>query len=202
LLGLARIKTHNEPALPRITAAADVSNPLLGLHGATRTFGPQKGATPEQLELLERSLTCLAEVVAGTFHCDYRDVAGAGAAGGLGFGLLTFCNARMQSGFEVVAEAIALRAKVERADIVITGEGKLDRQTLAGKAPAGLARMARELNKPVFAIVGQMKDEPGVRELFDGIVALGNGGPDYRDSARQIQMRARELALTASVFAR
>jgi glycerate kinase len=85
---------------------------------------------------------------------------------------------------------------------VITGEGKLDRQTLAGKAPAGLARMARELNKPVFAIVGQMKDEPGVRELFDGIVALGNAGPDYRDSARQIQMRARELALTASVFAR
>jgi len=202
LLGLARIKTPNEPALPRITAAADVSNPLLGPHGATRTFSPQKGATPDQLELLERSLTCLAEVAAATFHRDNRDVAGAGAAGGLGFGLLTFCNARMQSGFEVVAEAIALRAKVERADIVITGEGKLDRQTLAGKAPAGLARMARELNKPVFAIVGQMKDEPGVRELFDGVMTLDAPSQEYRNAARQLELRARELAITESVFAK
>ncbi len=155
LLDLSRIEPPDDLSLPRITAACDVTNPLLGPHGATRTFGAQKGATPEQLETLERSLARLAEVAAQTFHHDHRDVPGAGAAGGLGFGLLTFCGAAVRSGFEVVAEAIDLRAKIERADIVITGEGKLDRQTLAGKAPAGVARMARALKKPVFAIVGQ-----------------------------------------------
>jgi glycerate 2-kinase len=200
LLDLARIEPPNDLRLPSVSAACDVNNPLLGVHGATRTFGPQKGATPEQLEILEQSLTRLADVAARTFHRDCRDVSGAGAAGGLGFGLLTFCAARIRSGFEVVADAIDLRGKVERADVVITGEGKLDRQTLAGKAPAGVARMARALNKPVFAIVGQMADEAEVRELFDGISTLGDAGPDYRDSARQLQIRARELALTESVF--
>jgi glycerate 2-kinase len=200
LLDLARIEPPNDLRLPSVSAACDVSNPLLGVHGATRTFGPQKGATPEQLEILEQSLTRLADVAARTFHRDCRDVSGAGAAGGLGFGLLTFCAARIRSGFDVVADAIDLRGKVERADVVITGEGKLDRQTLAGKAPAGVARMARALNKPVFAIVGQMADEAEVRELFDGISTLGDAGPDYRDSARQLQIRARELALTESVF--
>ena len=160
LVNLARIEPPDELPLPPITAACDVTNPLLGPHGATRTFGAQKGATPEQLENLERSLARLAEVAAQTFHHDHRDVPGAGAAGGLGFGLLTFCGAAVRSGFEVVAEAIDLRAKIERADVVITGEGKLDRQTLAGKAPAGVARMARALKKPVYAIVGQAAENP------------------------------------------
>ena len=93
-------------------------------------------------------------------------MAGAGAAGGLGFGLLTFCRARIRSGFDVVAEAIGLRAKIERADIVITGEGKLDRQTLTGKGPAGVAQLARSLGKPVFAIVGQMTEDAEVRQPF------------------------------------
>lgn len=202
LLNLSRIGLPDDLSRPHITAAADVRNPLLGPDGATRTFGPQKGATPEQVEILEHSLVSLADAALRTFHRDERNVSGAGAAGGLGFGLLTFCQARMASGFEVVAEAIHLRAQMERADLVITGEGKLDHQTLAGKAPAGVARMARALNKPVFAIVGQVVHEPEVRDLFDGITTLGSAGPDYRDSARQLQLRARELALTESVFAR
>ena len=195
LLDLSRIESPDNLSLPRITAACDVTNPLLGPHGATRTFGTQKGATPAQLEILERSLARLAEVAAQVFHNDQRNVPGAGAAGGLGFGLLTFCSAVVRSGFEVVAEAINLRAKIERADIVITGEGKLDRQTLAGKAPAGVAQMARALEKPVFAIVGQATDEPEVRELFNGVATLDDTGPDHRDAARLLEIRARELAL-------
>jgi glycerate kinase len=194
LLDLSRIEPPDDLSLPRITAACDVTNPLLGPHGATRTFGAQKGATPEQLETLERSLTRLAEVAARIFQRDYRDVLGAGAAGGLGFGLLTFCGAVMRSGFEVVADVIDLRAKIERADIVITGEGKLDRQTLAGKAPAGVARMARALKKPVFAIVGMAMDDPQVQQVFEGIATLDDVSPSYSNTAQLLETRARELA--------
>jgi glycerate 2-kinase len=194
LLDLSRIEPPDDLSLPRITAACDVTNPLLGPHGATRTFGAQKGATPEQLETLERSLTRLAEVAARIFQRDYRDVLGAGAAGGLGFGLLTFCGAVMRSGFEVVADVIDLRAKIERADIVITGEGKLDRQTLAGKAPAGVARMARALKKPVFAIVGRAMDDPQVQQVFEGIATLDDVSPSYSNTAQLLETRARELA--------
>jgi len=194
LLDLSRIEPPDDLSLPRITAACDVTNPLLGPHGATRTFGAQKGATPEQLETLERSLARLAEVAARIFQRDYRDVLGAGAAGGLGFGLLTFCGAVMRSGFEVVANAIDLRAKIERADIVITGEGKLDRQTLAGKAPAGVARMARDLKKPVFAIVGMAMDDPQVRQVFEDIATLDDVSPTYSNTAQLLETRARELA--------
>ncbi|MEO7168579.1 MAG: glycerate kinase, partial [Chthoniobacterales bacterium] len=195
LCELLRIESPNEYTLLPITVACDVNNPLLGPHGATRTFGPQKGATPEQLDLLERSLARLAEVAARAFYCDHRAAAGAGAAGGLGFGLLTFCNARLRSGFEVVAEATGLRAKIARADIVITGEGKLDRQTLTGKGPAGLARLARSLGKPVFAIVGQATEDAEVRELFDGVTTLRGNQPDHSDTAEMLERRASELGL-------
>ncbi len=194
MLDLSRIEPPDHLSLPRITAACDVTNPLLGPHGATRTFGTQKGATPEQLEILERSLARLAEVAAQIFHHDHRDVPGAGAAGGLGFALLTFCGASVRSGFKVVAEAIGLRAKIEQSDVVITGEGKLDRQTLAGKAPAGVARMARELQKPVYAIVGVATDDPEVRQVFEDIATLDDASPGYRNTPQLLETRARELA--------
>jgi glycerate kinase len=195
LLDLSRIDSPNELSLPRITAACDVRNPLLGAHGATRVFGPQKGATPEQLDVLERALTRLADVAARTFNRDHRETPGAGAAGGLGFGLLTFCDAEARSGFEVVADAIDLRRKIERADVVITGEGKLDRQTLAGKTPAGVAKMARELRKPIFAIVGRATEELEVREIFDGVYMVEDKTDDFRQTAELLEIRARDLAL-------
>ena len=195
LLELSQIEMPNDLSLPPIVAACDVRNPLLGPSGATNVFGAQKGATPEELEMLERSLTQLADIAAQTFGHDHREVAGAGAAGGLGFGLMTFCDAAVRWGFDVVAEAIDLRSKIQRADIVITGEGKLDRQTLAGKAPAGLARMARELKRPVYAIVGQASDDPEIRQLFDGITTLDDSSPGYRDTAQLLETRARDLAL-------
>jgi glycerate kinase len=194
LLDLSWIDPPDDLSLPRITAACDVRNPLLGPSGATRVFGAQKGASPDQIEILERALTCLTDVAARTFEHDYRETPGAGAAGGLGFGLLTFCGGTVRSGFEVVAEAIDLRAKIERADFVITGEGKLDRQTLAGKVPAGVARIARESKKPVFAIVGQATDEAEVRQVFDAVVTLDDASAEHRNAAGLLETRARELA--------
>lgn len=174
LQNLARIESPNELRLPAIRAATDVRNPLLGSDGATRTFARQKGATPGDIEILEKALTRLADIAAATFSQDQRDAPGAGAAGGLGFGLLVFCQAKLEPGFGVVAEAIDLKNKIARADFVITGEGRLDRQTLSGKAPAGVAELARAAGKPVFAIVGESRDEEKTRQLFDDILALGD----------------------------
>ena len=188
--------------LPRIIGAADVRNPLLGARGATRTFGPQKGATPDQLEALEEALARLADVVARDLGCDFREAAGAGAAGGLGFGLMSFCGATIRPGFDLVAEMLDLEAAIQRADVVITGEGALDDQTLAGKAPAGVARLARKLGKRVFAIVGCATEDPATREIFDGVFVLAKP-PITRDesiarTAELLRERARELGTALS----
>jgi glycerate 2-kinase len=175
----------------RIIAAVDVKNPLLGENGATRTFGPQKGATPEQLQILERALTRLADATARDLGCDFRNEPGAGAAGGLGFGLMSFCDAKVRPGFEVVAEAVALEEKIKRANVIITGEGKLDNQTLEGKTPAGVADLARKFGKPVFAVVGRADANSKVRDLFEGVYELGGPIPEAKELLRE---RARELA--------
>jgi glycerate kinase len=179
------------PLQTKIVAAVDVKNPLLGENGATRTFGPQKGASPEQLETLERGLAKLADAVGRDLGCDFRNMPGAGAAGGLGFALMSFCGAEVLAGFDVVADTIGLKEKIKHADIVITGEGKLDRQTLQGKAPAGVARLARNCGKPVFAIVGRAEADQSVREMFDEVYVLGGSLPQ---AAELLQERARELA--------
>jgi glycerate kinase len=175
----------------RIIAAVDVKNPLLGQNGATRTFGPQKGATPEQLEILERALTRLADATARYLGSDFRNEPGAGAAGGLGFGLMSFCDAKVRPGFEVVAEAVGLEKKIKRADVIITGEGKLDNQTLEGKTPAGVAVLGRKFGKRIFAIVGRAEANSKARDLFDGVYELAGPVPEAKELLRE---RARELA--------
>jgi glycerate kinase len=175
----------------KIIAAVDVKNPLLGANGATRVFGPQKGATEDKIEMLERSLTKLADVVARDLKMDFRDQPGAGAAGGLGFGLMSFCGAAIRPGFDVVAEAVGLESKMKDVDLVITGEGSLDRQTLEGKAPAGVARLARKLGKRVFAIVGRASEDRQARAMFDRVYELGGSIPQAPELLRE---RARELA--------
>jgi glycerate kinase len=199
---LKRIERPKEVE-PRIMAAVDVKNPLLGENGATRVFGPQKGATKSDLDNLERALTRLADVVATEFGFDYRNEAGAGAAGGLGFGLLSFCGATIRPGFEVVAEAVGLEPKMKDADVVITGEGSLDRQTLEGKTPVGVARLARKLGKPVFAIVGRASEDRGLREIFDGVYQNARPGMSQQENmkhaAELLRENARELADTFGV---
>ena len=187
-----------DAAFLRVIAAVDVKNPLLGPRGATRTFGPQKGGTPEQLEILENGLTTLADVASRDLGSDFRETPGAGAAGGLGFGLMTFCGASVKSGFEIVAEFVRLRSAIEEADVVITGEGRLDEQTLEGKGPAGVARMAREFGKRVFAIVGSGSETAAVSALFESVLVLARPPITPEQSIARapelLQERARELA--------
>jgi len=186
---LASIETPADLKLPTIIAAADVKNPLLGENGATRIFGPQKGVTPDKIEKFERALARLADVVAEQFGFDYRNEAGVGAAGGLGFGLLSFCGAKIRPGFDVVAESVGLESKMKDVDLVITGEGSLDRQTLEGKTPAGVAGVARKLGKRVFAFVGRATEDRQVRAMFDGVYE--NARPDM--STEENMKRAAEL---------
>jgi glycerate 2-kinase len=194
LIDLSRIEKPRDLKLPKIIAAVDVRNPLLGKNGATRVFGPQKGASKDELNVLERALTRLADVVADEFDFDYRDKPGAGAAGGLGFGLMSFGGATIRPGFDVVAEAVGLESKMKEVDLVITGEGSLDRQTLEGKTPAGVARLARKLGKRVFAIVGRSDGDRQVRELFDEVYQLARSDTSEKEQMKRAGELLREKA--------
>ena len=200
LLHLARIDRPNELSLPRITAAVDVRNPLLGPRGATRVFGPQKGVTAELVATLEDALRHFAEITGGTA----RERPGSGAAGGLGFGLISFCSADLRSGFDVVAERVGLEQAVERADVVITGEGRLDAQTLEGKGPAGVAQLARRAGKRVYAIAGTAPLDNPADDLFDGVILLNTGDVTPQEAIARaselLRQRARELAVELRVL--
>lgn len=136
--------------------AADVTNPLCGPNGASHIFGPQKGASSSQVLELDQALSHFADVTAQLLGVDQRNEAGAGAAGGLGFAAKTFLKAEFRSGVEVIAELNQLAAKIQGADWVITGEGKFDAQTLNGKTPFGVAKIAQSANVPVIVIAGTL----------------------------------------------
>lgn len=144
--------------------ATDVDNPLVGPHGASSVYGPQKGATPEDVALLDRALGHLAAVIHRDLGLDIRNVPGAGAAGGLGGGLMAFLGGRLRPGVDVVIEAVRLRDRMEKADLVVTGEGMFDEQSLHGKAPAGVLRVAEEFRLRAVVLCGQKRaDLPGTR---------------------------------------
>lgn len=169
---IVRIVPPDQP-LPEVVAACDVSNPLLGPDGATAVYGPQKGVTAERLPDFERALARLADLVRRDLGCDYRNLPGAGAAGGLGFGLMSFCGASTRSGFELVAEVTGLHEAIRLADLVVTGEGCLDAQTLHGKGPAGVAEAAREAGRPVAAVGGLVRPDAAgsLAEKFDAVIS-------------------------------
>ena len=148
-----------------IIIASDVNNPLCGPNGASIIFGPQKGAMPEMVKQLDQNFGYFADVVAGQFGRDYRHVAGAGAAGGLGFGLMAFTAASIRSGVELMIEQVQLNEKIAQADYVLTGEGKIDSQTSLGKTPFGVAQLAKQFNKPVIAFAGLIGE--GIEDLFE-----------------------------------
>jgi len=148
-----------------VLVACDVNNPLLGESGCTQVYGPQKGV--RDFEFFESRLTRLAAVVKRGLGVDARDIPGAGAAGGLGFGLMSFCGAKLVSGFDLIAESVRLHERTAAADLVITGEGKMDAQTLHGKGPLGVADMARALGKPVAALAGVIEDRELLQTRFD-----------------------------------
>ncbi|MGG0824764.1 glycerate kinase [Paenibacillus turicensis] len=149
----------------RIIVACDVTNPLCGEHGASHVFGPQKGATPEMVAQLDQSLAHYADVVKTQLNKDIRDVPGAGAAGGLGAGLLIFTQATLQKGIEIVIDYTNLKEKLQDADFVFTGEGGIDFQTKFGKTPFGVAQAAKLSGKKVIAIAGYIGE--GIETLYE-----------------------------------
>jgi glycerate kinase len=167
LLRLARIDAsgkHRGLDGCEIFVACDVTNPLHGPNGASRVYGPQKGADPEAVEELDSALRHFGAIIEEQLGVIVSDVPGGGAAGGLGAGLLAFASARLRPGVELVADASGLAERMRGADLVITGEGRMDAQTSCGKTPVGVARISKGLGIPVLAIVGSLGD--GYRETF------------------------------------
>ena len=147
-----------------ILIASDVNNPLCGSNGASAIFGPQKGATSEMVQQLDRNLSHFADLVEAGLGISKRNIPGAGAAGGLGFGLMAFAGAKLQSGVALIMEQNKLAQKIANVDYVFTGEGKIDHQTALGKTPFGVAQVAQQLNKPVIAFAGLVGE--GIESLY------------------------------------
>ena len=192
LESLAAVDGSGRIALPPIQVACDVDNPLCGPRGASAVYGPQKGATAALVQELDAHLQRLSELVGAS---DLAMVAGAGAAGGLGFGLLAFAGAELVPGFALVAERANLRQRVLEADLVVTGEGSLDEQSLHGKGPVGLAKMCRELGVPCVAVAGRCAREIGTLGIFDDAIDLIGGASSVEESiARASELLERRVA--------
>ncbi|VVM41351.1 Glycerate 2-kinase [Pseudomonas fluorescens] len=196
-LALSRLATIDlgqlDPRLAqvRFDIAADVNNPLCGPHGASAIFGPQKGANPEQVQELDAALGHFADHCASVLPKDVRDEPGSGAAGGLGFAAKAFLGAKFRAGVEVVAELVGLDEAVRGADLVITGEGRFDAQTLRGKTPFGVARIAQRHNVPVIVIAGTLGD--GYEQMYAHGVAAAFALPSGPMSLEQACSEAPRL---------
>ncbi len=176
----------------RVTAATDVTNPLCGPEGASLVYGPQKGATPETVRELDSALRRYGEAVERDLGVGVLNAPGAGAAGGLGAGLIAFLRAEVRPGFDVVAEAVRLRERLRGADLVLTGEGRLDGQTVYGKTVAGVARIANEVGVPVIVVPGALG--PGweaILPLVCGVEPVAGSAATQEDAlARPAEMLA------------
>lgn len=183
-----------------IEVACDVDNPLTGVTGASAVYGPQKGANAEMIIDLDANLSHWADAIELYFNQSFRNIPGAGAAGGLGFGLLAFLSAELKRGIEIVLQTVNFDKHVKDADIVITGEGRIDSQTIFGKTPIGVAKAAKKYDIPVIAIAGgrardsDVVHEHGIDALFSivpGIVTL----QDAMDHASgYLQQTSRNIA--------
>ncbi len=186
----------------RFEVACDVTNPLTGERGATAIFGPQKGATPEMIKQLDGYLSHYAEIIKRDLGIEVDDVPGAGAAGGMGAALYGFCNAELRQGIEIVTEALGLDALVKDATLVITGEGRIDSQSINGKVPIGVARVAKRHNKPVIAIGGSLtKDvdvvfDHGLDAVFSVLYSVCTLDEALENAADNLQKSARNIAAT------
>lgn len=183
---IARIVPPSQPIKTVVRGLCDVRNPLLGHEGATRVYGPQKGVTPSLFDQLEGALDHLSATYTANLGRDFRSLPGSGAAGGLGFGLLAFAGAEIVSGFDAVEALLGLAENIAAADLVLTGEGRIDHQSLHGKGPAEIARLARSHGKPIIAFAGAAE---GANEVFDAIIPIADG-PLTLDESRR---RAAEL---------
>ena len=189
----------------RIEVACDVTNPLTGKEGASAVFGPQKGATPEVIARLDQALTHYAHLIDRDLNVEVLELAGGGAAGGMGAALYAFCGAQLRCGIEIVTDALHLDDCVADADLVVTGEGRIDSQTIHGKVPVGVANVAKRYNKPVIGIAGSLTPdvgvvhEHGIDAVFSVIFTICTLDEALDNASENVRMTARNVAATLKV---
>ncbi|HBT3205472.1 TPA: glycerate kinase [Klebsiella aerogenes] len=200
---LARIDLSElDPRLAdcRIDVACDVTNPLTGPQGASAVFGPQKGATAAMIERLDRGLQHFAQIIDRDLDIDVLSLEGGGAAGGMGAALYAFCGANLRPGIEIVTDALGLADLVADADLVITGEGRIDSQTIHGKVPVGVAKVAKRFNVPVIGIAGSLTADVGVVHqhgldaVFSVLYSVCTLDEALANAAANVRMTARNVA--------
>lgn len=205
LAELARIDASGiDPRLAacRLEVACDVTNPLTGPDGASAVFGPQKGATPEMVQELDRALAHFATLIFRDLNKSVSTLAGGGAAGGMGAALWAFCGGVLRPGCEIVTEALNLDALVADASLVITGEGRIDSQTIHGKVPVGVARVAKRYGLPVIGIAGSLTRDVGVVHhhgidaVFSVLYRICTLEEAMNGAAANIRLTARNIAAT------
>ncbi|MEL2239762.1 glycerate 2-kinase [Leclercia adecarboxylata] len=188
-----------------IRVACDVSNPLIGEQGASRIFGPQKGATEANILELDNNLSHYADVINASLRIDVKNVPGAGAAGGMGAALMAFLGAELKSGIEIVTQALNLEEHIHDCTWVVTGEGRLDSQSIHGKVPVGVARVASKYRKPVIGIAGSLTTDVGIVHqygidaVFSVLTSISTLEEAFRGAFDNIYRASRNIAATLQV---
>ncbi len=186
----------------KLEVACDVDNPLCGDKGASAVFGPQKGATPEMVSTLDSNLAHYAEIMKAQLNSDVKDRAGAGAAGGMGAALLGLFNAELRPGIDIVMDAVNLSEHLKGADLVITGEGRIDSQTIHGKTPIGVARCAKTFGLPVIGIAGSITQDSvvvydhGIDVLFSAVSGACTLEEALANAKENVELTAQNVART------
>ena len=188
-----------------IRVACDVTNPLTGEQGASHIFGPQKGATDAQIVELDNNLSHYADVIKKSLRVDVKEVSGAGAAGGMGAALMAFLGAELKSGIEIVTQALNLEEHIHDCTLVVTGEGRIDSQSIHGKVPVGVAKVAKKYHKPVIGIAGSLTHDVGVVHqygidaVFSVLTSIGTLEEAFRGAFDNIYRASRNIAATLRV---
>ena len=196
-----------DPRLQHCTlrVACDVTNPLIGEQGASRIFGPQKGATEALIVELDRNLSHFADVIKKSLRVDVKNVPGSGAAGGMGAALMAFLGAELRSGIEIVTQALNLEEHIHDCTLVVTGEGRIDSQSIHGKVPVGVAHVAKKYHKPVIGIAGSLTSDVGVVHqygidaVFSVLTSIGTLEEAFRGAFDNIYRASRNIAATLQV---
>jgi glycerate kinase len=189
----------------KFEVASDVNNPLTGENGASYIYGEQKGATSEQIEQLEQNIKHFADLIEKSLDKDIREIPGAGAAGGLGAALIAFLDAELRKGGDVIVEMLALEEKIEKADLVITGEGGINNQTIYGKTPIVVAEVAKKFDLPVIAIAGSLSDdyeevyENGLEAVFSVLPKVVELETALEEAYDNVKSTARNIAATLKI---
>lgn len=188
-----------------INVACDVTNPLVGDNGASRIFGPQKGACEETIVELDRNLDHFANVIKKYLHVDVKNAPGAGAAGGMGAALMAFLGADLRSGVEIVTEALNLEEHIHDCSLVVTGEGRMDSQSIRGKVPVGVAAVAKKYRKPVIGIAGSLTSDVaivhqyGIDAVFSVLNSIGTLEEALKNAFDNIYRASRDIAATVAI---